>query len=353
MKNTLCALLLILAPSPFASSQMRSSSDDPGQLARDQYVNISRRALQLLETDLDKLQFSLDYHGPEQDQRSLYLSVEPPPEKLPATHRRARISREQAAMIIGHLAGDGYLYRGTINSMKQIALPKEPYYLLTAKAAQDESYFEFIPCTEQPYSWHGVMRPAILEQMKSLRAALTGEAGAELDKLSKTLEAQPCSLPANLPNTERQNQTWQSVVYAFWDRTTGTSSLRVHDFVLQESRESREFVFGSLWRYNVSLKKWERVNLRVDHPIVLKAEKRQVYSAESDQKIVSLTADVGLFWVEWKEDNHSADTLIFAGMLCEDVDIGNPPAGMIATCVPFRDHAQAMFVPDPRIRSRQ
>jgi hypothetical protein len=257
-------------------------------------------------------------------------------------------------MIIGHLAGDGFLYRGTINSMKQMALPKEPYYVLTTNPAQDESFFEFIPCAEQPYSWHGVMRPSIFEQMKSLRAVLTGEAGEELDKLVKTVEAQPCYyLTANLPNTQTQNQAWQSVVYAYWDRATGISSLRVHDFVLQGSGESRQFVFGSLWRYNVSPQKWERVNLRVDHPIVLKAEKRQVYSTESDQKVVSLTAEIGLFWAEWKEDGHSANTLIFAGMLCEDVDIGNPPEGMIATCVPFTNHAQAMFVPDPKIRSKQ
>ena len=198
MKNTLCALLLILAPAPFTSSQMRSSSDDTGPLARDQYVNISR----------------------------------------------------------------------------------------------------------------------------------------------------------NLTNTQRQNQAWQSVVYAYWDRVTGTSSLRVHDFMLQRSGESRQFVFGSLRRYNVSTQKWERVNLRIDHPIVLKAEKRQVYSTESDQKIVNLTPKIGLFWAEWKEDGHSANTLIFAGMLCEDVDIGNPPVGMIATCVPFANHARAMFVPDPKIRSK-
>jgi hypothetical protein len=187
----------------------------------------------------------------------------------------------------------------------------------------------------------------------SRRARLLLE--TDLDKFHlKTLEAQSCyHLTANLPTTQTQNQAWQSVVYAYWDRATGTSSLRVHDFVLQGSGESRQFVFGSLWRYNVSAQKWVQVNLRVDHPIVLKAEKRQVYSTESDQKIVSLIAEIGLFWAEWKEDGHSANTLIFAGMLCEDVDIGNPPEGMIATCVPFANHAQAMFVPDPRIRSKQ
>jgi hypothetical protein len=160
----------------------------------------------------------------------------------------------------------------------------------------------------------------------------------------------PCGLVATSAATQPQNQAWQSVVYADWDRSTGTSSLRVHDFLLQKSGESRQFVFGSLWQYNVSLQKWERVNLRVNQPIVLKGEKRHIYSRESEQRIVRLTEAIGLLWAEWEEDGHRADTLVFAGpMLCEDVDIGNPPEGMIATCVPFANSAAAMFVPDPKI----
>ena len=74
--------------------------------------------------------------------------------------------------------------------MKQISLPKEPYYALSVKGAQNDSYFEFIPCQGQPYRWHGVMRPSILEQMKVLRAVLIGDAGEKIDKLVKALEVQ-------------------------------------------------------------------------------------------------------------------------------------------------------------------
>ena len=188
MRNTLIAVLLIFVPSHPVPSQTTSSTDTPATVARDQYVNISRRALQSLKTDLDKFNLSLEYHGPEKDKYSLYLSVEPPPERLPASYLRVHISKEQAVMIIGHLAGDGFLYRVTINSMKQIARPKEPYYDLSVKGAQNDSYFEFIPCVGQPYRWHGMMRPSILEQMKVLRALLTGDAGEEIDKLVNALE---------------------------------------------------------------------------------------------------------------------------------------------------------------------
>ena len=90
-------------------------------------------------------------------------------------------------MIIGHLAGDGFLYRGTINSLKQLVPPKEPYYSLEVRGAQTDSYFEFIPATAQPYRWHGMTRPTILAQMNALRAILTGDAGEKMDRLVRAL----------------------------------------------------------------------------------------------------------------------------------------------------------------------
>src|SRR5437773_5722845 len=163
MKAILVAVLLISVASLPARPQRTDSVAPPERVARDQYVSMTRGAVASLKTDLDKFRLSLEYHGLEKDKYSLYLSVEPSPDDLPATYLRARISREQAVMIIGHLAGDGFLYRGTINSMKQLVRPKEPYYFLEVKGAQADSYFEFIPSTAQPYGWHGMARPSIPE----------------------------------------------------------------------------------------------------------------------------------------------------------------------------------------------
>jgi hypothetical protein len=75
---------------------------------------------------------------------------------------------------------------------------------------------------------------------------------------------------------------------------------------------------------------------RVDRAILLEPAKPRDNSRHTDEEIVRLTDHVGLFCVEWKEDGHAVDRLIFSGpILCNDVMIGDPPKGMIATCVPF------------------
>ncbi|HJZ82753.1 MAG TPA: hypothetical protein VKD91_20480 [Pyrinomonadaceae bacterium] len=188
MKRALVAALVVSAASSVQAQISDSLAAD--RAAREQYVNITRSAVRSLKTSLDTFHLSLDYHGPDRDKYSLYLSVDVLPEKLPANYLRTRISKEQALIIIGHLAGDGFLYRGSINRVKQLVQPKEPYYLLLVQGDRNDAYFEFIPGTAGPNQWHGVVRPTMLEQMKALRAVLTDDAGEMADKLFKALEGQ-------------------------------------------------------------------------------------------------------------------------------------------------------------------
>jgi hypothetical protein len=181
MKATLAAGLLIFAPS-LADAQTRGTNTAPDTVAREQFISITRDAVRSLKTSLDTFHLALEYHGPDRGQYSLYLSVDPLPNRPPGNYLRARIPKEQALLIIGHLGGDGFLYRGSINRVKQLVLPKEPYYLLLAQGAEGDQYFEFIP-SGGPYQWHGFTRPTIVEQMKTLRAVLTDEAGEIADKL--------------------------------------------------------------------------------------------------------------------------------------------------------------------------
>jgi hypothetical protein len=77
-------------------------------------------------------------------------------------------------------------------------------------------------------------------------------------------------------------------------------------------------------------------------------------SPKTDQTLLALPETTGLFWLEWFEDDRKSNDIAVSGpFLCNDIDIGDPPAGMIATCVPFKDHAEAAFVPDPKIHCRE
>ncbi|MBY0401065.1 hypothetical protein K2X89_12275, partial [Myxococcota bacterium] len=64
-----------------------------------------------------------------------------------------------------------------------------------------------------------------------------------------------------------------------------------------------------------------------------------------------------LYWVRWTEqlgdpvspaqvDAHD-EFVVVGPILCEDIDIGEAPAGSVAACVPHPNHATAQFVPDP------
>src|SRR5262245_32831486 len=181
MRGALVAALTVLAASPVQTQIPDGTQAE--RVARDQYINITRTAVQSLKTNLDKFHLLMEYHGPDRDKYSLYLSVDALPEKQPRSWVRARISGDQALLIIGHLAGDGFLYRGSINRVKQLVQPKEPYYLLLVEGERNDAYFEFIPCQARPYQWHGTTRPTMLEQMTALRGVLMDDAGELADKL--------------------------------------------------------------------------------------------------------------------------------------------------------------------------
>jgi hypothetical protein len=146
----------------------------------------------------------------------------------------------------------------------------------------------------------------------------------------------------------------RSIVYAFRDPKTGMCSLNANGYLLSKLDEPRKVTFVSLWKFNPDLMRWQHVDFTVKDSVVIKPVKREIYSHATDPLLVQLTKEVGLFWAEWTENGISANTLVFSGaILCNDIMIGNPPEDMIATCVPFKDSAKAMFVPDPKIHCRK
>jgi hypothetical protein len=80
----------------------------------------------------------------------------------------------------------------------------------------------------------------------------------------------------------------------------------------------------------------------------------KIHNWQTEQTLLILPSEVALFWLEWSEDERVISTTAVSGPVqCNDIEIGEPPKGMIAACVPSVDSARAMFVPDPAIHCHQ
>ncbi|HEU4387038.1 MAG TPA: hypothetical protein VFV34_04530 [Blastocatellia bacterium] len=159
---------------------------------------------------------------------------------------------------------------------------------------------------------------------------------------------------AAIASDQTLGSNWQPVVYAVRDPATGMCSLKARSHLLKRFGKPRQFVFGSMWHYEVTAERWVKTDLSVERAITLSPTEVRSSSAGTDQELVRLTDKIGLYWAEWKEDDRVVDALVFSGpILCEDIMIGEPPKGMIATCVQSSDSATAMFVPDPKVYCRR
>ncbi len=110
------------------------------------------------------------------------------------------------------------------------------------------------------------------------------------------------------------------------------------------------FSFLGIWRYEPDRKRWLKVNLNKIDSIVVVPEKKDIYAPKTDKVLVNLLKEIGLFYIMWEEDGKQKSGLVCSGPIkCNDIRIGESPKGMIATCVPFKDRAESMFIPDPKI----
>jgi hypothetical protein len=156
--------------------------------------------------------------------------------------------------------------------------------------------------------------------------------------------------------TERMSSKieWQSAVYGWRDSGTGNFSLKADGYVLQKAGDSRQFEFVSLWRFEPEENRWQKLSFRFDDRVSLKPIERTIFSVVSDDVIVNLPQEIGLYWINWREDSKPVGELFCSGpILCNDVDMSPPPDGFIAACVPYPNHALATFVPDPEIHCRE
>ena len=178
-----------ISPEQFGDRSDRDGEQEKHEYRRnDGAVDIARKAVSSLFAEVNSFSLEVKYQGPG-SLKSIYLSTTPPNTPLQAEYLVTRITHEQAAAVIGYLAGDGFFDRSWVNSHKRIRPPKQPYYTLEVRT-QTESYFEFIPWAMQPYRWHSRQRPSLLQQMDMLRAVFVGEPGEALDEAIKGLEAE-------------------------------------------------------------------------------------------------------------------------------------------------------------------
>ena len=142
---------------------------------------------------------------------------------------------------------------------------------------------------------------------------------------------------------------WKSVVSVHRDPVSGMCSLAARGSLFQAAKaKARIFRLRSLCRYDPLAKSWTRQERTGETPIEIK-----IHHWQTEQTLLNLPSEAALFWVEWSEDKRVVSTLAVSGpVLCNDIEIGEPPKGMIATCVPSAHSARAMFVPDPAIHCR-
>lgn len=142
---------------------------------------------------------------------------------------------------------------------------------------------------------------------------------------------------------------WRAAVYDQRDQKTGVCWLRANGSLMR-GKEPRVFKFIAFWKYNVDQQKWIRI--RTDTPEAVRVDTTDsgMHFRNNDQFLMKLTDQIGLFWVKWEEDGYRVEKQVFSGpVMCNDIMIGPPAEGMIATCIPGENFGRAAHVPDPRV----
>jgi hypothetical protein len=106
----------------------------------------------------------------------------------------------------------------------------------------------------------------------------------------------------------------------------------------------------TVWRYDPSGDRWTKVPGDVMRLVLFEPTPIASNGDSAATKPIRSSAPIGLYWAGWTQDGVPRGAFIFRGPVqCNDLDIGDPPPGKVAACVPSENSAKAQFVPDPRI----
>lgn len=133
-------------------------------------------------------------------------------------------------------------------------------------------------------------------------------------------------------------------------------AVRVAEASLQAEDRPLRYRIDTVCRFDADEDRWQVLlqSHRREAPLELAPLLRS--AGASEPRVVARVPPVALYWFRWSEGFDGSDAAALrshhafgyaGGMLCDGVQLGTPPAGMVAVCVPFADRAEARFVPDP------
>src|SRR5262249_19860004 len=114
------------------------------------------------------------------------------------------------------------------------------------------------------------------------------------------------------------NKDFESVIYVYRDAASGICSLKVNGLRLQQAaRKPQVFRLINLGRYDPATGKWVKERWEGASAIRMQDIERSTHRSQTDQTLLALPRKVGLFWVEWAEDEREANSLaVYGPVLC-------------------------------------
>ncbi|HSU65311.1 MAG TPA: hypothetical protein VLJ39_00440 [Tepidisphaeraceae bacterium] len=164
--------------------------------------------------------------------------------------------------------------------------------------------------------------------------------------------------PASQPTSEaaQERAKWEARIVFFGDEATGEWSLRIRD---PDVDTQRQFKLSELWQYDREAKRWVRQGTTVIRATMVTADhkRRDPQNPDDDtQQLAVLPIDrdqVGLYYAKWSVDDVKGSTFCRIGPGLDKKSPlmrQKPPEGKIFVALPIDlKHAEAAFVPDPRI----
>ncbi len=157
-------------------------------------------------------------------------------------------------------------------------------------------------------------------------------------------DRQPSAETAPRSGAEPETGPSRSVVVSVRDPKSGMCSLKADSALC---KAERPFTFLSLWKYAPDTEQWSRVHPELTCSAVIRP------APTGHQTLLELTGELGLFWAWFEEDGKKIGTLIYSGaILPNDLSIGPDKAGFIRSGIPYKDHATAAYVPDPKLHCK-
>jgi hypothetical protein len=134
---------------------------------------------------------------------------------------------------------------------------------------------------------------------------------------------------------------------------TGFLSLRVDEAALERHGRPLSFEARDICRYDAATDRWRLVLWSLPSRRILIQPRAPGEAGAEERVALYLPREAALFRVRWIEADGDGGPaareawLTSGAILCNDVMLGPSPPGRIPACVPFPDHAEARFVPQP------